>query len=197
MAQRNASSEKIKAGSISLPKMDMSLLSDREREVVSYAAAGRIDKEIAKELGISVNTLRTYWSRIRLKLGRVPRYSMVAQYIEEAAQSSRSTVKVEFSPDWELDLNTLIFNYLTDQPHPAKNFSGTHLDALILLIAPEDRERMLAVVERAKRGELDAFYYSAAYASSGEVGTAYVQVVRDASGQPLKMLGRRISYVER
>jgi len=196
MTHKDSTGDKKKTGHVSLPKMDLSSLSAREREVVSYAAAGRIDKEIAKELGISVNTLRTYWSRIRQKLGRVPRYSMVAQYIEEAAQSNRSTVMVEFSPDWELDLNTLIFKYVSEQPHPAKNYSGSHLDTLLELIAPEDRDRMRTVVERARRGELEAFYYSASYANTGEVGTAYVQVVRDAAGQPVKMLARRIPYVE-
>ncbi len=53
-------------------------LSPREREIVVRAAAGATDKEIADDLDISVATLRTYWVRVRDKLGAVNRTHAIA-----------------------------------------------------------------------------------------------------------------------
>ena len=57
-------------------------LSNREREVLSLASAGYVDKWIAARMGVSANTLRTYWARIRGKLGEVPRTALVAAFVE-------------------------------------------------------------------------------------------------------------------
>ena len=48
-------------------------LSPREVEIVARAARGATDKEIAKDLDLSIATLRTYWVRVREKLGAVNR----------------------------------------------------------------------------------------------------------------------------
>ena len=53
-------------------------LSTREKEIVVRAAAGATDKEIADDLDISVATLRTYWVRVRDKLGAVNRTHAIA-----------------------------------------------------------------------------------------------------------------------
>ena len=53
-------------------------LSTREREIVVRAATGATDKEIADHLDISVATLRTYWIRVRDKLGAVNRTHAIA-----------------------------------------------------------------------------------------------------------------------
>jgi DNA-binding CsgD family transcriptional regulator len=42
-------------------------LSDREMAVVSWAAKGLVDKQIADEMRVSVATIRTYWDRVRRK----------------------------------------------------------------------------------------------------------------------------------
>ena len=60
-----------------LPR-DPSELSGREREIVLRAAKGATDKEIADELELSVATLRTYWMRVREKLGAVNRTHAIA-----------------------------------------------------------------------------------------------------------------------
>jgi DNA-binding CsgD family transcriptional regulator len=48
-------------------------LSLRELDVLRLAKHGVTDKEIADDLGLSVATLRTYWNRIREKLGAINR----------------------------------------------------------------------------------------------------------------------------
>lgn len=53
-------------------------LSPREKEIVVRAARGATDKEIADDLDVSVATLRTYWVRVRDKLGAVNRTHAIA-----------------------------------------------------------------------------------------------------------------------
>jgi len=57
------------------------LLSSRESQILGLAASGLLDKEIGPELGVSQNTLRTYWKRIRAKLGDGTRSALAGTYI--------------------------------------------------------------------------------------------------------------------
>ena len=54
------------------------ILSRREREVLRLGATGATDQEISDRLSISVPTLRTYWLRIREKIGAVNRTHAIA-----------------------------------------------------------------------------------------------------------------------
>jgi len=38
-------------------------------QTVKLAAMGKCDKEIARDLGVSLSTVRTYWERLRTKTG--------------------------------------------------------------------------------------------------------------------------------
>ena len=51
----------------------------REAQVLSLAAEGMTDKQIASELGISLATVDTYWRRIRTKFGSSSRTEAVAR----------------------------------------------------------------------------------------------------------------------
>jgi PAS domain S-box-containing protein len=53
-------------------------LSPREKEIITLAASGQIDKEIAERLGVSVASVRTYWERLRTKLGAANRAHAIA-----------------------------------------------------------------------------------------------------------------------
>lgn len=44
-------------------------LSRQESKVIELAMEGRIDKQIAQEIGISLGTVRVYWKRLRFKTG--------------------------------------------------------------------------------------------------------------------------------
>lgn len=78
-------------------------LSEREREVLFLAADGLTDKEIAQRLGIGAKTVRTYWDRIRGKLGassRTQALSMAlrAAFDELAASEARLRSLLEEMP---------------------------------------------------------------------------------------------------
>ena len=65
------------------------ILSKREAEVIRRAREGATDKEIADELGLSVPTLRTYWGRVRQKLGAVNRtHAIVLASVPQTPASS-------------------------------------------------------------------------------------------------------------
>ncbi|MBS1714580.1 MAG: PAS domain S-box protein [Armatimonadetes bacterium] len=58
-------------------------LSVRERQLLKCAAAGLTDSAIAVRLGISEATVKTYWRRIRAKLGRNSRTELVATVLKQ------------------------------------------------------------------------------------------------------------------
>ena len=58
-------------------------LSDREQEVLRLVAAGERDADIAKEMAISIRTVRSYLDRIRDKTGRRRRPELTRLAIEQ------------------------------------------------------------------------------------------------------------------
>lgn len=59
-------------------------LSEREREVLALAGEGLTDKEIALRLDIGQKTVRTYWDRMRSKLGAASRTEVLAKAVQTA-----------------------------------------------------------------------------------------------------------------
>lgn len=68
-------------------------LSSREEQVVLAAARGLTDKEIAAELRISPGTARTYWERMRRKLGARNRAEIMAMTFEKMLFSATERAK--------------------------------------------------------------------------------------------------------
>ncbi len=62
-------------------------LSKQEVRVLECSIAGLSDKGIAEELGLSLDTIRTYWQRIRAKAGGGARAEVIASYVEASARS--------------------------------------------------------------------------------------------------------------
>ncbi len=74
-------------------------LSRREDEIVELAIQGLTNDAIANQLNLSVGTVNTYWSRVRLKVGGVARTDTVAKIIADRAEdrkSNRSAPPVHF-----------------------------------------------------------------------------------------------------
>jgi len=69
------------------PKIE---LSKREREVLSFVAAGERDQDIAKHMAITVRTVRSYLDRIRDKTGRRRRPELTRLAIEEGIVRDRT-----------------------------------------------------------------------------------------------------------
>jgi PAS domain S-box-containing protein len=91
----------------------MTELSGRENQVVLLAADGLTDKEVAKHLDLQLATIRTYWERIREKLGTSNKSQsiskLLAQLYREKARSEREyehimKLVVETVPDFAIFL---------------------------------------------------------------------------------------------
>ncbi len=70
-------------------------LPGRESQVLELAAKGFTDKHIALELGISQETVGTYWRRILLRFGAASRTEVVARVAEQEAQAKIESAQAE------------------------------------------------------------------------------------------------------
>ncbi|HLK15236.1 MAG TPA: PAS domain-containing protein [Fimbriimonadaceae bacterium] len=168
-------------------------LSRREEQVLSLAAAGFLDKQIGPELGVSLNTLRTYWTRIRSKVGDGTRSALAVAYVEQLTKESEPEPD---GPDWEVDLKRWVWRKLNDRLRVLPVPVGTELsmDEIFAMFHPEDEQGMRAMVAQLSSNSYTQFSYSARLLlPEGEVAAnAVVRVIRDESGAPIRLLGTRI-----
>jgi DNA-binding NarL/FixJ family response regulator len=70
------------SGVATAPRPELARLTDREREIVGWVATGRSNDEIAAELVVSPDTVRTHVSRAMVKLGARDRAQLVVFAIQ-------------------------------------------------------------------------------------------------------------------
>lgn len=165
-------------------------LSQREQQIVDLAAAGFLDKEIHRQLNISDNTLKTYWKRIRAKLGDQPRAGIVAEYVRESMATSRT-----LDHDWEVDLITETYLRVSDRP---VGFGLTlpdklPLDDAISYFHPIDADKVRQMVRDVAASDLPAFFFRARLVTPEGLRytSVFVQVERDESGKAIRLYGSR------
>ena len=78
-------------------KIDLSSLSKQEEKVLSLAMNGLSDKEIAVQLQVSANTIRTYWERIRQKSGSDNRQHLILAMIEAGSVDLLDTERLSIN----------------------------------------------------------------------------------------------------
>lgn len=160
---------------------------------MDLAVAGLLDKEIGPQLGVSENTLRTYWTRIRAKLGQTSKAGLIATYVSVRAAAERSTEPVD--PDWEIDLTTQIWRRRSDRPLPGLvDLPGeAPLDEIFRFVHPDDVPPMRDLIRSVADSDLSEFTFRARAVTPEGIQdiSAFVVVVRAESGRPLKLLGRR------
>jgi PAS domain S-box-containing protein len=184
-------------------------LSDREREIVLLAAEGLADKEIAKRLGITAGTVRTYWERLRPKLGASNRAQAAAMLLVMLYQDSERQRQTECENSkliidnvrdfaiFSIDLDHRITSW---NPGVERLFGYTEPEWLKLhadeIFSPEDRasgvpEREMETSRKAGRADDDTwlvrkdgtrFYVNGimvALRSDDGVIHGYAKIVRD------------------
>jgi PAS domain S-box-containing protein len=70
-------------------------LSHREDEILQLASEGLTDKEIANHLGVQLSTVRTYWDRLKNKLGAANRTEAVARSLRQSRGHERYTLALQ------------------------------------------------------------------------------------------------------
>jgi len=169
-----------------LDRRGLEKLSQREEQVLALATAGLLDKQIAAELGITLNTLRTYWSRIRAKIGDVPRSALSALFAEHRASQAE---RVILDASWHIDLDRQIFSYYSDRDFPTGEIRITDL---LEYFHPEDATRVRALLASIEDHPVTPFMFVARYVTARglELASAYVEVVRNEAGRAVKLVGR-------
>ena len=103
----------------STPDLGSTTLSEREKEVLFLAGEGLTDKEIALRLNIGAKTVRTYWDRMRAKLGAASRTEVLAKALQSAhdqlaASEQRVRMFVQHMPvifnALDEDMNVILAN---------------------------------------------------------------------------------------
>lgn len=75
--------------------MESRQLSRQEERVLALARQGLGDKQIAQELGLSPDTVRTYWQRIRTKVGAATRAEIVATLSDKNTAEALHAIETE------------------------------------------------------------------------------------------------------
>lgn len=130
-------------------------LSTRERDVLRLAALGLMDKEIVRDLSISPNTLRTYWSRIREKLGEGSRTRLAAIWLEEERRIREHDILISTPTthrSWVYDVETRLLLVSDDIANRYGLEPGLwhHDTEFGQLIRASDRLEWLLMMERAE-----------------------------------------------
>ncbi|MEZ0326523.1 MAG: LuxR C-terminal-related transcriptional regulator [Fimbriimonas sp.] len=172
-------------------------LSKREEEVVNLAAQGYLDKEIVVRLGITENTLKTYWRRIRTKLGEGPRPGLVAEFLRQQAHEAEAK-DIPFEADWIYDYRTQIWTQSSERPMPAniEISEPIPLDEILSYFHPEDADGLRQLVNQLATNDVEDFFFRARImVATGFVQTStFVHVIRDSRGQPVTLLGHRSKF---
>ncbi len=138
-------------------------LSPRERQLLVMATNGLTDHGIANELGISVATVGTYWGRVRIKFGPLPRTELVANFLRSemarinaalTASEGRFRTVLEASP-MGIVLSDASGKVLYVNP-AYERITGVDQATLIEngtfpLVHPDDQERVAEVWQRCLR----------------------------------------------
>lgn len=169
-----------------LDPSELDRLSPRERQVLSLASAGLLDKQIANELGITLNTLRTYWARIRSKVGEVPRSALAALFAERRVTAANGGM---FGASWHIDFDRKIFSYYGDCDFPMGEMP---VEELLDYIHPEDGKRLRTLLASVQGQHVPSFMFVVRYVTDHglELASAYVEVERDESGRATRIVGR-------
>jgi DNA-binding CsgD family transcriptional regulator len=172
-------------------------LSQREREVLSLAASGYLDKEIVKQLGVSPNTLRTYWTRIRAKIGDVPRSALAVAYATEPAAHA---VVEAVGADWEVDLERWTYRRLSPRPPMLDLEVGeeTSFDDAVALVHPEDAPNLLRLIEDIRTGDQTelTFEMRVVTPTGIETTSSFARIDRDEAGRAYRLTGTRSRNVD-
>lgn len=160
-------------------------LSAREEQVLSLAAEGLVDKQIAANLAVSENTLRTYWRRIRLKLGEAPRSALAADYARR-----RAAQDLEDEGAWTFYIDRRMVHYHGDRD--VLPLGETTYEEAIKAFYPGDRDRMARLVEQLAQYDVPPITVLVRIMTARGVQTVCTRLepVRDNRGKVVAIVGR-------
>jgi DNA-binding CsgD family transcriptional regulator len=165
-------------------------LSAREEQVLALAASGLLDKQIAVELKVTLNTLRTYWSRIRSKVGETSRSALAAAYVERRASLAPKVEDAAIT--WFVDMDRRVLCSTGSQdifPEGEIDF-----DEAVARYHPDDAPRVEGTFRTAQESGISSFTFIARVVTDHglELGSAYCEAVRDENGRTVSFVCRPV-----
>lgn len=103
----------------------------REEQVLVLAAGGLTDKEIAVRLGISPDTVGTYWRRILAKYHAASRTEVVAKYAEERSRAAVENLR------YVNECLRLVADHMIEQATQRGTLVGATIADAILASSPD------------------------------------------------------------
>lgn len=167
-------------------------LSPRETQVLGLAADGLLDKQIAASLGVTENTMRTYWRRIRSKAGEAPRGALAALY----ARSKATGPPVEDGVEWSIEVPRGVIVYRNEPGFLP--IGETELDNAIGVYHPADRERIRRLIQAMVERDMPPVTYMARVVTPYGVETtsSVMRPVRDEIGRVVRIEGRHVPILD-
>jgi DNA-binding CsgD family transcriptional regulator len=137
----------------------------REEQVLVLAAGGMTDKEIAVRLGISPDTVGTYWRRILAKYQAASRTEVVAKYTQQRAKVAVDHLR------YVNECLRLVADHMIEQAASRSAEERTTLADAIIASTPDwiilvDMQGAILMSNRPLPGESD---FHAMFETSGEV----------------------------
>jgi len=121
-------------------------LSEREERVIVLRMSGLDDQAVAEALGLSVETIRTYWRRIRLKMNGETRTQVIASYTRMLNSEALKIVRAETAIlKGEIEKRKRMERLLRESESRYRALFENTLDAIFLT----DKERRFADVNPA------------------------------------------------
>lgn len=177
---------------------DLSKLSAQEELILGLAASGMLDKEISTSVGISINTIRTYWGRIRAKAGNHSRSALAVAYAANRVDTSSANASGEFEADWYIDFSLNRVFFTSDRPHPLRYQHGITVEESLAIYEEPERNRVKQFIEDARHGLLDTFFFLGQFNTpeGPQEARALCKVIRNEAGKPIRLCGRRMILLD-
>lgn len=128
-------------------------LSAREWQIIHLASEGLIDKQISEVLCLSLTTVRTYWERIRQKLGTVNRtHSVWVALFSRMSQLEKLAAAVAQNDENVSRTLAAIQRDLDELKQPSIAASGSWRESIGIGAIPNDSpEETRSTPERGER----------------------------------------------
>lgn len=165
------------------------------------AAAGMLDKEIGRDLGVSLNTLRTYWQRIRAKTGDATRSALVGMFVQ-ADLGSGDMESLDVFPHEgviiDVERGLMLAADTVNDMHGLEHGKWHPLAAYANIYHPDDRDAARKAIYDVIEGRIDSAHVTFRLVpdTGVELISVTFQSVRDKQGRVHKVFGYRVRALD-
>ncbi len=165
------------------------------------AAAGMLDKQIGTELGLSLNTLRTYWQRTRAKVGDESKTALVGMFVKENLRS-KETDDLDLLPHegviFDVEKGLILADDAVNDMHGLEHGKWHPFVEYSHIYHPDDRDAARKIIYDVLEGRLDTanVIFRLVPESGVEVINVTLLAVRGEDGKVKRVYGYRVRALD-